>query len=101
MRHVRGQVCVVSVVSHQQSLSYSSASICHACFQSTSITASSPDKYMSMVNTRQNVRFQISSSVNEQKSDSFSYARMTIVNNKSSALENFFVIQAQLKRTLP
>ena len=30
-------------------LSYSSASICHASFQSKSITASSPDKYMSMV----------------------------------------------------
>ena len=49
MRHVREQVCVVSVVSHYQSLSYSLASICHACFQSTSITASSPDMYMSMV----------------------------------------------------
>ena len=39
---------VVSVVSHWQSVSYSSTSICHACFQSKRITASSPDKYMSM-----------------------------------------------------
>ena len=39
---------LVRVVSHWQSLSYSLASICHACFQSKSITASSPDKYMSM-----------------------------------------------------
>ena len=39
---------VASAVSHSQSLSYSSASICHASFQSKSITASSPDKYMPM-----------------------------------------------------
>ena len=37
--------------------SYSSASICHACFQSKSITASSPDKYMSMFVSQKQIDF--------------------------------------------